>query len=172
MYGREGLSFLRNSIFTSSSLRCEGLPDCFSDGKCLLVAQKFCHNFETNWVETVKRLATSEYLPGKNPDAGSRHQLWWSLKCFLLNFHLWIFREQKFAPYYSQRTPLLKNAQECDHVRWPFWFDKQSHVTKIVDVWCQSQLSRVSLNSRSTCFGSINIFRRWNGGLSVKIALY
>ena len=36
-----------------------------------------------------------------------------------------------------------------------FWFDKQSHVTRIVNVWLQDQLSHVSLNSRSTCLGSI-----------------
>ena len=36
----------------------------------------------------------------------------------------------------------------------PSWWDKQSHVTKIVDVWRRSQQPRLSMNSRSTCFGS------------------
>ena len=36
------------------------------------------------------------------------------------------------------------------------WCDKQSHVTKIVDVWRRSQAPRLSImmNSRSTRFGS------------------
>lgn len=42
----------------------------------------------------------------------------------------------------SSFKPLLKNNQECDHVRSTFLFDKQS------------QLSRLSLNLQSTCFGS------------------
>ena len=56
----------------------------------------------------------------------------------------------------EQQTELAHSARrkKCDHVRSPFGFDKQSHVTKIVDVWRHSQLSRLSLNSRSTCFGS------------------
>ena len=47
----------------------------------------------------------------------------------------------------------LPNAQECDHVSSPFWFDKQSHLTRIINLWHQNQLSHVSLNSWSTCFG-------------------
>ena len=50
----------------------------------------------------------------------------------------------------------LPNAQECDHLSSHFWFEKQSHVTRVVNFWRQNQLSLVSLNSRSTCFGSIN----------------
>ena len=38
----------------------------------------------------------------------------------------------------------------------PFWFDKQSHVTRVVNIWRQNQLSRVSPNSRSACIGSIS----------------
>ena len=65
-------------------------------------------------------------------------------------------------PPATQRTPLSDLAffwpikrSECDHASSPFWFDKQSHVTRVVNVWRRSQLSRVSLNSRSTyCFGS------------------
>ena len=45
--------------------------------------------------------------------------------------------------------------KECDHVRCsPFGFDKQSHVIEIVNVWRHNQLSLLSLNSQSTCFGS------------------
>ena len=40
-------------------------------------------------------------------------------------------------------------------MRSPFSSGKQSHVTKIVDVCRRSQPPRLSLNSRSTCFGSI-----------------
>ena len=40
-------------------------------------------------------------------------------------------------------------------MRSPFWFDKQSHVTKIIYVQRRSQLPRLSLNSLSTCFGSM-----------------
>ena len=47
----------------------------------------------------------------------------------------------------------LPNTQECDHVSSPFWFDKQSHLTRIINLWHQNQLSQVSLNSWSTCFG-------------------
>ena len=61
------------------------------------------------------------------------------------------------TPKCKQQAEPAKSARrkECDHMRSPFRFDKQSHVTEIVDVWRYSQLSRLSLNSRSTCFGSI-----------------
>ena len=36
----------------------------------------------------------------------------------------------------------------------PFWFDKQSHVTYVVNVQRQNQPSCMSSNSQSTCFGS------------------
>ena len=49
----------------------------------------------------------------------------------------------------------LPNAQECDHVSSPFWFDRQSHKTRVVNVWRQNQLSRASLNSQSTCYASM-----------------
>ena len=42
----------------------------------------------------------------------------------------------------------------CDHMCSAFWFDKQSDVIKIVDVWSRSQPPRLSLNSRSTCFSN------------------
>ena len=41
----------------------------------------------------------------------------------------------------------------------PFWFDKHCHVTRVVNIWQQNQLSRVSPNSRSACFGSISARR-------------
>ena len=56
--------------------------------------------------------------------------------------------EQQAVPAKSPRR------KECDHVRSAFQFDKQSHVTKIVNVWRHNQLLLLSLNSRSTCFGS------------------
>ena len=40
-------------------------------------------------------------------------------------------------------------------MRSTFRFDKQSHVTEIVNVWRHNQLLLLSLNSRSTCFGSM-----------------
>ena len=43
--------------------------------------------------------------------------------------------------------------KEFEHVRSPFRFDKQSHMNEIVDVWCHSQLLRLSLNMWSTYFG-------------------
>ena len=60
------------------------------------------------------------------------------------------------TPKCEQQTEPLKSARrkECEHVRSSFGFDKQSHVTEIVDVWSHSQLARLSLNSQSTCFGS------------------
>ena len=65
--------------------------------------------------------------------------------------------------------PLSNNAEECDHVRSPFSSDKLSHVIKIVDVWRRSQPPRLSLNSRSTCFGgklSNVMFKQSNAYLS------
>ena len=56
--------------------------------------------------------------------------------------------EQQVVPAKSARR------KECDNVRSAFRFDKQSHVTEIVNVWRHNQLSLLSLNSRSTCFGS------------------
>ena len=56
--------------------------------------------------------------------------------------------EQQAVPAKSPRR------KECDHVRSAFRFDKQSHVTKIVNVWRHNQLLLLSLNSRCTCFGS------------------
>ena len=29
--------------------------------------------------------------------------------------------------------------KKCDHTSSPFWCDKQSHVTEVVNVWCQNQ---------------------------------
>ena len=55
-----------------------------------------------------------------------------------------------------------------------FRFDKQSHVTEIVNVWLHNQLLLLSLNSWSTCFGSklsacfrgtwvgLNVMFTWN----------
>ena len=57
--------------------------------------------------------------------------------------------EQQAAPIKSARR------KECDHVRSAFRFDKQSHVTEMAIVWRPNQLSLLSLNSRSTCFGSM-----------------
>ena len=57
--------------------------------------------------------------------------------------------EQQAVPARSARR------KECDHMRSTFRFDKQSHVTEIVNVWRHNQLSLLSLNSWSTCFGSI-----------------
>ena len=91
----------------------------------------------------------------ENPDAGSPPSAMTESKYFLLSFHLWISRELEFALCYLQNTPLFNHALQCDHMRSPFWFDKQNQVTKIVDVWSRSQLPQFSLNSRSTCFGSI-----------------
>ena len=81
------------------------------------------------------------------------------------NFHRLTFHKWKFLLFGLQRTPLcillelaffgLPNAKECDHVSSPFWFDKQSHMTQIINIWRQNQLSHVSLNLRSTCLGSI-----------------
>ena len=64
------------------------------------------------------------------------------------------------TPNYEQEAVPVKSARrkECDHARSAFQFDKQSHVTKIVNVWCPNQLSLLSLNLWSTCFGSINEF--------------
>ena len=101
-----------------------------------------CSHFGVNHLMGAHNATTAE-----NPDAGS--------KSFLLKFHLWNSRELEFALCYLQNTSLFNHALECDHMRSPFWFDKQSHVTKIVDVWSQSQPPQLSLNSRSTCFGSI-----------------
>ena len=56
----------------------------------------------------------------------------------------------EFALSYLQNTPLFNHALECDHMH-----NKHSHVTKIVDVQHQTQPPRLSLNSRSTCFGSM-----------------
>ena len=44
---------------------------------------------------------------------------------------------------------------ECDHMRSPFSPEKQSHLTKVVDVCRRSLPPRLSLNSQSTCFGRI-----------------
>ena len=70
-------------------------------------------------------------------------------------FHVWTSRELEFALCSLQNTSLLNHARECDHMRSPFSPDKQSHVTKIVDLCRRSQPPRLSLNSRPTCFGSI-----------------
>ena len=63
------------------------------------------------------------------------------------------------TPNCEQQAAQAKSARrkECDHVRSAFRFDKQSHMTEIVNVWHHNQLSLLSLNSRSTCFGSIII---------------
>ena len=68
---------------------------------------------------------------------------------------LWVSTKW-LTPKCEQQAELVKSTRrkECDHVSTHFWFDKRSHVTKIVDVWRHSQLSCLSLNSRSTCFGS------------------
>ena len=67
------------------------------------------------------------------------------------------------TPKCEQQAEPAKSARrkECDHMRSLFRFDKQSHVTEIVDVWRHSQLSCLSLNSWSTCFGSIEGRWRW-----------
>ena len=52
----------------------------------------------------------------------------------------------------NARTTKLTMRKQCDHVSSPFWIDKQSHMTRVLNVRRQNQLSRVSLNSRSTCF--------------------
>ena len=49
-----------------------------------------------------------------------------------------------------------------DHVCWPFWFDKQRHVTWIVNVWRQNQLSRVPLNLQSTCLTEQNKWQKYH----------
>ena len=53
------------------------------------------------------------------------------------------------TPDYEQQAVLAKSARrrECDHVRSAFLFDKQSHMTKIVNIWRPNQLSLLSLNS-------------------------
>ena len=56
--------------------------------------------------------------------------------------------EQQALPAKSARR------KECDHVRSPFRFDKQSHVTEIVNFFLHNLLSLLSVNSRSTCFVS------------------
>ena len=43
-------------------------------------------------------------------------------KMLPLSFHLWISRESQFA----------------------FWFDKQSHVSEIIDIWHRNQAQRLS----------------------------
>ena len=60
------------------------------------------------------------------------------------------------TPKCEQQALPAKSARrkECDHVRSPFRFDKQNHVTEIVNVWRHNLLSLLSVNSRSTCFGS------------------
>ena len=58
-------------------------------------------------------------------------------------------------PNCEQAVPAKSpRRKECDHVRSAFRFDKQSHVTEIVNVWRDNQPLLLSLNSRSTCFGS------------------
>ena len=85
----------------------------------------------------------------------------WNRKNFhQLTFHKWNFsflvdREHHYAFYLTWPIFGLPNAQECDHVSAPFWFDKQSHMTQIINIWRQNQLSQISLNLRPTCFGSI-----------------
>ena len=67
------------------------------------------------------------------------------------------------TPNCEQQAVPAKSARrkECDHVRSAFRFDKQSHVTNIVNVRrnnqlsLHNQLSLLSLNLRSTCFGSM-----------------
>ena len=55
----------------------------------------------------------------------------------------------------QQAVPVKSSGRkECDHVRSAFQFDTQSHVTKIINVWRHNQLLLLSLNWRSTCFGS------------------
>ena len=61
----------------------------------------------------------------------------------------------------------VPKRKECDHVRSAFYSNKQGHVIEIVDVLRQNQLSRVSLNSRSICFGSIQtLCPAQNSGIS------
>ena len=74
-----------------------------------------------------------------------------ALECYNRgNFHRLTFRERKFSflvdrehHYSSWHIFGLPNAQECDHVSFSFWLDKQSHVARVVNVWRQNQLSRV-----------------------------
>ena len=61
---------------------------------------------------------------------------------------------KKNSVHSDARTTKPAMRKGCDHVSSPFWFDKQSHVTEGVNIRRQNQLSGMSLNSQSTCFGS------------------
>ena len=60
------------------------------------------------------------------------------------------------TPNCEQQAVPAKSARrkECDQVRSALRFNKQSHVTKIVNVWRHNQRSLQSLNLWSTCFSS------------------
>ena len=56
----------------------------------------------------------------------------------------------KNSDHSDERKTKQAMRKECDHVSSPFWFDKQSHVTSVVNVWHQNQPSCLSLNSQSS----------------------
>ena len=58
----------------------------------------------------------------------------------------------KNSDHSDARTTKPAMRKECDHVSSPFWFDKQSHVTPVVNVWHQNQPSHLSLHSKSIRF--------------------
>ena len=60
------------------------------------------------------------------------------------------------TPKCKQQAEPAKSVKrkKCDHVCSPFRFDKQSHVTVIVDILHHNQLPHFSSNSPFTCFGS------------------
>ena len=73
-----------------------------------------------------------------------------------LSIEVFWFPRKWLTPKCEQQAEPANSARrkECDHMRLAFRFDKQSHVTEIIDVWHHSQLSLFSLNLQSTCFGS------------------
>ena len=73
-----------------------------------------------------------------------------------LSIEVFWFPRKWLTPKCEQQSEPANSARrkECDHMRLAFRFDKQSHVTEIIDVWHHSQLSLFSLNLQSTCFGS------------------
>ena len=75
----------------------------------------------------------------------------WNRKNFhRLTFHerkylLFVDREHHYAFYLTWPFFGLSNAQECYPMSLPFSFDKQSHVTRIVNVWRQISCLPVSI---------------------------
>ena len=73
----------------------------------------------------------------------------------------------KSASKFQLALVCVPKRKECDHMRSAFCSDK-GHVIEIVDVLHQNQLSRVSLNSRSICFCSIQtLCPAQNSGISL-----